>query len=88
MKFDLIAHDTYTTIRKKVGKKILEIDTRRPSIIYMQYGYSGGVGPWHSTSAIHYEADRFGYDTPDLWDKRTRKALPAMIAMAQKLVYN
>ena len=84
-KFDIISHDGYTTIKKVIGKNIIEVDTRRPFTVYMQYGYYNGVGPWHSTSAIHYGGYKFGYDTPTVWNKRTIKILPALFDIVEKI---
>ena len=80
IKIDIRTTPHGIVIHKNVRGKVLEINSTRPNIMYMQYGYSGGVGPWHSTSAIHYGNNKFGYDTPDLWPQSVRKVMPAMFA--------
>lgn len=77
-KINIAAHNGYIIISKNVRGKILELDSRKPNIIYMQYGYANGTGPWHSTSAIQYDPNSYGFDTPDLWPKSVRKVMPAM----------
>ena len=46
--------------------------------MYMQYGYINGIGPWHSTSAIQYGRNYYGYDTPGVWPKSVKNVMPAM----------
>lgn len=86
IKINITAHDGYTIISKNVGGKILEVDSRKPNIMYMQYGYVRGNGPWHCTSAIHYGDNKFGYDTPDVWPKAVLKVMPEMFAFMQKFL--
>jgi len=78
IKINIASHNGYIIIAKNVRKKILEIDSRKPNTMYMQYGYANGIGPFYSTSAIQYETNRYGYDTPDLWPKSVKKVMPAM----------
>lgn len=83
--FEVISHAGFTVVKKIVGKNILEVDTRRPNTVYMQYGYLNGTGPWSSTSAIHYGNNKYGYDTPGAWNKKTRAMLPKLFAMVEKI---
>lgn len=85
-KINVAAHNGYIIISKNVRGKILEIDSRKPNIMYMQYGYINGIGPWHSTSAIQYDPNKYGYDTPNVWPKSVRKVMPAMFAFMNEFI--
>jgi hypothetical protein len=85
-KINIASHNGYIIITKNVRGKILEIDSHRPNTMYLQYGYANGTGPWHSTSAIQYEPGRYGYDTPDLWPKSVRNAMPGMFDFMNRFI--
>jgi hypothetical protein len=86
VKINVTAYQNYIIINKNIRGKILEIDSRKPNTMYMQYGYTNGVGPWHSTSAIQYAPGRYGYDTPDIWPKSVKKVMPEMFEFMNSYV--
>lgn len=85
-KIDIESNNGYIVIKKKVRRNLLEIDSRRPNIMYMQYGYINGIGPWNCTSAIQYEPNRYGYDTPTIWPKSVKKVMPAMFEFMNEFI--
>ena len=85
-KITVTSHADYITVSKNVRGKIIEIDSRRPNIIYMQYGYANGTGPWHSTSAIQYAPGHYGYETPGLWPKSVRSAMPGLFQFIDRYI--
>jgi len=86
MKIDITSHNGYTKIHKKIRNKTLEIDSRSPNRIYMQYGYINKTGPWSQTSAIHYGEGKFGYNRPEAWPKNVQKVILPMILFMKKLI--